>query len=158
MSVLPPRTRSRPAAGQFEVPLEPFAFAHLLQNRPDLGASILINLSPRNIQAQATAHAALDERTSPIEVLTGWQRIINTYYPTAIGPDVVCGCVIDPQTLAEADIDTARMLVGALSPRQRVQQAITQAAILAEIGYPTSAEEILRSWECAASEAPDATA
>lgn len=135
------------------VPLEPVSFAHLLASRPDLATSILAHLSPRNIQAQAQAHSALlaaqDVFRSPQSVLTDWQHLINTYCPTSAPTmtEATCDYVIDPEVLSLAEISEARLLIAALTPTQRIQQAIAQASWLASSSnHSVTAESLLASW------------
>jgi hypothetical protein len=142
-----------PTLGPAEVPSAPLcprALNTLLVNNPGRAAAIVAALRYPLRNAQAAAHAALSG--VPISrIRAEWRDLIRRYGPAStaelnINDDPRCVSVYEPEQLALADATHAQTLIAALTPSQRVQQAVAQATWLSEFGYPASAEEVLASW------------
>jgi hypothetical protein len=111
--------------------------------------------------AQAQAHA--DLVGVPAErIAQEWAALIAECGPlvTPIAPDPgappPCTCVYDPEMLADLlaiHPKFAYELIGRLTERQRVTQALAQAAWLTAYGLPTTLDEVLASWQVSATDA-----
>lgn len=143
-----PQSPLADSASAITPPLDPQPFHQLLRDNPARAAASLAALRPAQLALQAQAHAAL-VGADPVSVSAEWGRLISRYRPPppVVGGEVEHGTVYEPEPLALADPAEATLLIAALTPAQRVQQAVAQAAWLNSFGYPITAHEILAMWE-----------
>lgn len=132
-------------------PLDPHAMDALLRHRPGRAAAVLLSMRPTARHAQLHAHAALAD-APPARIQREWGELLRLARP-APPDDPPPAAPIEPETLALAEPDEARRLIAALSPTQRVRQAVAQAAWLNGYGYPVDYEELLTAWEADAGRA-----
>jgi len=124
----------------------------LLAREPAHAAAILAAMRPALRSQQAQAHAAL-AGVDLARITQEWRDLIAHVGPLIAlpdhqdGADTPCASVYDPELLACADPAEVRRWVMDLTPAQRVQQAVAQAAWLNSFGYPVSFTEILAGWE-----------
>ena len=126
-------------------PLDPRSLNALLRHRPERALAVIAAMSPAQRHAQLVAqliHATLPpERLKAAYTELGYDPCPDSLAtPLPAAP-------IEPLTLGRAEPDEARQMVAALSPSQRVAQAVAQAAWLTRYGYPVTAEEILAVFE-----------
>jgi hypothetical protein len=113
-------------------PFQPHTLDTLVRRRPERAAAVLAALRPTLRRAQLAAQAELAEplrRRCPDDC-----------------DDPLPNAPIEPETLALLEPDAAQAAVAALSPTQRVRQAVAQAHWLADFGYPVAFEELLAAW------------
>lgn len=147
---VPPTTLGH-TEGPIAPPLDPRALDALLRHRPDRAAAVLLSMRPAARHAQLVAHAALAEAL-PTRIQREWAELLRLARPTT-PDDPPPTAPIEPEALAIAEPDEARRLIAALSPAQRVRQAVAQAAWLNGYGYPVAFEELLAAWEADAERA-----
>ena len=132
------------ASGPPAPPLDPRAMDALLQHHPARAAAVLASLRPPQRYAQLLAHAAI-VNAPPARMQVEWADLLRLARPTS-DDDPLPASVIEPERLALMTPDEARDAVAALSPAQRVAQAVAQAAWLGGFGYPVAVEELLALW------------
>lgn len=141
----PPLPTLGPAEASPAPPLDPRAMDSLLRHRPDRAARVLAAMRPAARHLQLLAHAEITE-VLPTRIQAEWAELLRLAHPGE-QDDPLPASVIEPEQLALAEPEESRRLIAALTPEQRVRQAVAQAAWLAGFGYEVSFEEILASWE-----------
>ena len=126
-------------------PLDPHAMDTLLRHLPGRAAAVLVAMPPAHRHAQLVAHATLAEAVVT-QIRAEWTELLRLARPTP-DDDPLPASVIEPERLALMVPDDARDAVAALSPTQRVQQAVAQAGWLADFGYDVDHAELLAAWE-----------
>ena len=133
------------ASGPPAPPLDPRTMDSLLRHLPGRAAAVLTTMPPAHRHAQLVAHATLADAVVT-QIRAEWTELLRLARPTP-DDDPLPASVIEPETLALMVPDDARAAVAALSPTQRVQQAVAQAAWLATFGYDVDHAELLAAWE-----------
>lgn len=127
-----------------EPPLDTALLDLLLARHPAVAARVLIAMPHRRRWAQLCAYATLLDVPT-----TRLQREWADLFTCAAQPDAVprvCA-PLDPVDCALLDpVDLAAAL-RAMTPAQRMAQAVAQAAWLSSFGFPVNAHEILAGWE-----------
>lgn len=140
------------ASGPASPPLDPHAFNALLARDPARAAAILAAMRPLLRAQQAQAHADLTG-VDTARIAQEWHDLIARCGPAiaptapADGADAACASVYDPELLACVEPAEVRRWVMDLTPAQRVQQAVAQAAWLNSFGYPVTFNDVLADWE-----------
>lgn len=146
-----PGTTSGPPAP----PLDPLALNALLDRDPAKAAAILAAMRPALLRAQAAAHAAL-AGVDAARIVREWCDLIARVGPPPApttphaGADAPCASVYEPELLADLLVEQPRLaheLLRALSPNQRVAQAVAYANWLGTHGMPVTLDDVLASWQ-----------
>jgi hypothetical protein len=140
-----PPAPGNPAGGPPAPPLDPRALDTLLRHHPARAARVLASMRPAARHAQLLAHAALTD-APPTRIQAEWADLLRLAHPGE-PDDPPPAAPIEPERLALIELEEARAAIAALTPPQRVTQAVAQAAWLASFGYPVGFEEILAVWE-----------
>jgi len=151
----PPPPAPGVPSGPGTPPLDPHALNQLLARDPARAAAILAAMRPAMLRAQATAHAPLGGGDAA-QIVREWAALIARVGPLPAPPaprdgaDAPCASVYEPEVLADLLVAHPRLahaLLQALTPSQRVTQAVTYAAWLADHGLPVQIADVLASWE-----------
>jgi hypothetical protein len=121
----------RPSLATPAAPFLPHTLDGLLRRQPERAAAVLAALRPALRRAQLAVQAELAE---PLR-----RYLDDRDAPLPSAP-------IAPETLALLEPDAAQAAVAALSPTQRIRQAVAQAHWLADFGYPVAFEDLLAAW------------
>lgn len=145
MSPNSPPPAGNPAGGPPAPPLDPRAMDALLRHHPSRAARLLASMRPPQRHAQLLAHAEITDAPLP-RIQAEWQELLCLVRP-ADPDEPLPAAPIEPERLALLEPQEARAAIAALTPAQRVAQAVAQAAWLSAYGYPVDFTELLAAWE-----------
>jgi hypothetical protein len=145
MAPYSPSAPGNPAGGPPAPPLDPRAMDVLLRHHPARAAAVLLSMRPATRHARLLAHAEISD-APPLRIQVEWQELLCCARPVDLD-ELPPAAPIEPERLALMEPKEARAAIAVLTPMQRVQQAIAQAAWLASFGYPVGFEELLAVWE-----------